>query len=62
MISYAVNGQQFVAVVVGMKNNHINDMSRRYAEFMKRQGAPVIAPTGGPAIEVFALQTKEQTP
>jgi len=62
VISYAINGQQFVAVVVGMKNNHINDMSRRYAEFMKRQGAPVIAPTGGPAIEVFALPTKEQTP
>ncbi|MBU6320097.1 MAG: PQQ-binding-like beta-propeller repeat protein [Alphaproteobacteria bacterium] len=62
VISYAVDGRQFVAVVVGMKNNHINDMSRRYAEFMKRQGAAVVAPSSGPAIEVFALPTKERTP
>jgi alcohol dehydrogenase (cytochrome c) len=55
VIAYAVYGRQYVAVVTGMKNNHVNDLSRRWADFMRRQGRPPAASGAGAAIEVFAL-------
>ena len=55
VITYSVGRTQHVAVITGMKNNHINDMSRRYQTFRKDRGMPVDAPTGSPAIQVFAL-------
>src|SRR6185295_15993970 len=55
VITYTVAGKQYVAVVVGMNNNHIGDMSRRYQAFRKTIGKPIEAPKGAPAIQVFAL-------
>lgn len=55
VITYSVGAKQYVAVVVGMPNNHINDMSRRYIEFRKARGKPVERAKGEPGIVVFAL-------
>jgi alcohol dehydrogenase (cytochrome c) len=55
VITYSVGQTQYVAVVVGMGNNHINDMSRRYQAFRVSRGQPAIKPAGGAAIQVFAL-------
>lgn len=56
VITYSVGQTQYVAVVVGMKNNHINDMTRRYAAFRKAHNLPAVAsPAGGAAVQVFAL-------
>ncbi|HVY90680.1 MAG TPA: PQQ-binding-like beta-propeller repeat protein [Hyphomonadaceae bacterium] len=54
--TYSVGKTQYVAVVTGMRNYHINDISRRYQEFMRGRGKPVPPnPTGAPAIQVFKL-------
>jgi alcohol dehydrogenase (cytochrome c) len=54
--TYSVGKTQYVAVVTGMSNYHINDISRRYREFMRGQGRPSPpVPTGTPAILVFKL-------
>jgi alcohol dehydrogenase (cytochrome c) len=54
--TYSIGKTQYVAVVTGMRNYHINDISRRYREFMRGQGKPVPpTPTGAPAIQVFKL-------
>jgi glucose dehydrogenase len=55
VITYSVGATQYVAVVTGMKNNHINDMSGRWAAFRRTIGKPIEAPKGTPAIQVFAL-------
>ncbi|MDP3739294.1 MAG: PQQ-binding-like beta-propeller repeat protein [Hyphomonadaceae bacterium] len=55
VITYSVGQTQYVAVVVGMNNNHIGDQSRRYQAFRRARGAPAEAPKGGPAVVVFAL-------
>jgi glucose dehydrogenase len=55
VITYSVGSTQYVAVVVGMRNNHINDMSRRYAAFRKTRGLAAAPPLTGAAIQVFAL-------
>ena len=55
VITYSVGGMQFVAVVEGMKNYHINDLSRRYQTFRRQHGSPVESPKGHPAIVVFSL-------
>jgi alcohol dehydrogenase (cytochrome c) len=54
IITYSVNSVQYVALVVGMRNNHINDLLRRYAAFRVGRGA-YTEPAGAPAIQVFAL-------
>lgn len=56
IITYRVGGEQFVAVVVGMTNNHINDMSRRYDAFRKARGLPAPPPSAIAGIRVFALR------
>jgi alcohol dehydrogenase (cytochrome c) len=54
--TYSVGKTQYVAVVTGMRNYHINDISRRYQEFMRGQGKPVPPnPSGAPSIQVFKL-------
>ena len=54
--TYSVGNTQYVAVVTGMRNYHINDISRRYQEFLRGQRKPVPPiPTGAPAIQVFKL-------
>jgi alcohol dehydrogenase (cytochrome c) len=55
VITYAVGKTQYVAVVTGLKNNHINDLSRTYQAFRKARNQPAPAPKGEPAIVVFAL-------
>jgi hypothetical protein len=61
IISYQVDGKQYVAVVVGMNNLHIGALA---GDLMRRPqgGAPGSAPStrpappkGGAAIWVFAL-------
>lgn len=56
VITYSVGGVQYVAVVVGMTNNHINDMSRRYQEFRKSRGLSLPPTATTAAIQVFALK------
>lgn len=55
VITYAVGRTQYVAVVVGMRNNHIGDLSRRYQMFRRARGLSAPAPKGEPAVVVFAL-------
>lgn len=58
VITYAIGQTQYVAVVVGMRNNHINDLSRRYQAFRRARGASTEAPKGEPAVVVFALKSR----
>jgi alcohol dehydrogenase (cytochrome c) len=53
LISYQVGETQFVAVVVGMTNNHTRDITRHYRQWSSTTGAP--GEQGGAAIWVFAL-------
>ncbi len=56
VITYTVGPTQYVAVVTGMTNNHINDFSRRYVDFRKNHKLPANAPVGAEAaIQVFKL-------
>ncbi len=55
VITYSVGQTQYVAVVVGMTNNHINDMSRRYQAFRTSLSLSAPKPAGSAAIQVFAL-------
>jgi len=53
LVTYSVGGKQYVAVVVGMTNNHIRDITKPYRRFSSTKGVPGDA--GGAAIWVFAL-------
>jgi alcohol dehydrogenase (cytochrome c) len=53
LITYRVGGTQYVAVVVGMTNNHVRDITRHYRQWSGTTGAP--GDQGGAAIWVFAL-------
>jgi alcohol dehydrogenase (cytochrome c) len=55
VVTYTVGKVQYVAVVTGLRNNHVNDLSRRYQAFRRNRGETPPAPTGTPAIQVFAL-------
>jgi alcohol dehydrogenase (cytochrome c) len=56
VITYSIGTTQYVAVVVGLRNNHINDLSRTYNTFRKTRGEAIATvPSGGAAIWVFAL-------
>ena len=55
VITYTVGSTQYVAVVVGLRNNHINDLSRTYNAFRKNSGDTTDPPLrSGAAIWVFA--------
>ncbi|MCR5875975.1 PQQ-binding-like beta-propeller repeat protein [Phenylobacterium sp. J426] len=56
VITYAVGKTQYVAVVTGMKNYHVNDLSRRYQLFRKARGVTLETPKGEPAVVVFKLK------
>ena len=53
IVSYSVNDKQYVAVVVGMTNNWVRDITKPYRRFTSTKGAP--GDLGGAAIWVFAL-------
>ena len=53
IVTYSIGGTQYIAVVVGLRNNHVSDLSRTYNAFRKRRGQTVDPPTGGAAIWVF---------
>jgi len=55
VITYSVGQTQYVAVVVGMRNNHINDLLRRYQAFRKSRGLTADPPPTPASIQVFAL-------
>ena len=55
VITYAVAGRQYLALVVGLRNNHVNDLSRTYQAFAKRRGVTLERPKGQPGVVVFAL-------
>jgi len=56
LMTYSVGATQYVAVVTGLNNFHIGAMAPRYKKFRATHGLPEIAaPTGEPAIQVFAL-------
>ena len=56
IITFSVGTSQYVAVVVGLRNNHINDLSNTYNAFRKNHGDASAAPLrGGAAIWVFGL-------
>ena len=57
VITYAVGKTQYVAVVVGLRNNHISDLSRRYQQFRRARNLPAPAPKGEAAVVVFALKS-----
>ena len=55
-MTYGIGDTQYVAVVVGLRNNHVSDLSRTYNAFRARRGeTDVEPPEGGAAIWVFAL-------
>jgi glucose dehydrogenase len=55
IVTYSIGTTQYVAVVVGLRNNHVNDLSRTYNAFRKRRATEIEPANGGPAIWVFAL-------
>jgi len=56
IVTYGIGKTQYIAVVVGLRNNHVSDLSRTYNAFRKNRGETDInPPTGGAAIWVFAL-------
>lgn len=57
IVTYAIGPSQYVAVVIGLRNNHVSDLSRTYTAFRKRRGETQAAPpsTGGAAMWVFSL-------
>jgi len=56
IVTYAIDGRQYVAVVVGQSNYHVTDWARVYDLLIEEQGLSVDEPTAGSAgIWVFAL-------
>jgi len=57
LVTYAIGHTQYVGVVIGLRNNHVNDLSRTYAAFRKRRGErpSTPPPAGGAAMWVFSL-------
>jgi hypothetical protein len=54
-VTYGVGQAQYVAVIVGLRNNHVNDLSRRHAALRKSRGEASEPPRGGAAVWVFSL-------
>ena len=55
VITYSVGRRQYVALVVGMTNNQVGDLSRRYLAFRRARGQTAERPPGAPAVVVFAV-------
>jgi alcohol dehydrogenase (cytochrome c) len=56
IVTYSSGRTQYVAVIAGLRNNHVSDLSRTYNNFRKRRGQTDIeAPKGGAALWVFGL-------
>ncbi len=56
IVSYSVEGKQYIAVVVGAHNYHVDGWTRTYLGAAEELGMPVNdAPRGGAAVWVFAL-------
>jgi alcohol dehydrogenase (cytochrome c) len=55
VITYAVGKTQYVAIVLGLTNDHVNNLSRTYNTFRKNRGLPPIVTKGGAAVWVFSL-------
>lgn len=57
VVTYAIGKTQYVGVVIGLRNNHVNDLSRTYAAFRKRRGELHAGPpaAGGAAMWVFGV-------
>jgi len=57
VITYSVDDRQYVAVVVGMSNFHINGLATTYREFSADLENPrPLPPKGGAAIWAFAIE------
>lgn len=54
IVTYSIEKTQYIAVVVGLRNNHVGDLSRTYNAFRKKRGIDFEALNGGAAIWVFA--------
>ena len=56
IVTYAVDGVQYLAIAVGQTAYHVNDWTRMYELFAEQEGMPVNdSPKGGAAIWVFSL-------
>jgi alcohol dehydrogenase (cytochrome c) len=55
VVTYSIGKTQYVAVIVGLRNNHVGDLFRTYNLFRKQRGIQIEAPSGGAAIWVFSL-------
>jgi len=56
IITYAVDGKQFIAFVVGLIGSHVEDWERLYTRSAPELGNEVNdSPKGGAAIWAFAL-------
>jgi hypothetical protein len=53
IITYQVGATQYLAIVVGMTNNHVRDITRYYRQWSGTEGAP--GDSGGASVWVFAL-------
>jgi alcohol dehydrogenase (cytochrome c) len=56
IITYGINGTQYVAIVAGQTGYHVNDWARMYDIFAEPEGMPVNdQPKGAAAVWVFSL-------
>ena len=61
IVSYAIDGRQYVALVVGHGNNHVRAMTRYYDMMRDRlRVTRTDPPRGGAAVWVFALEASEE--
>ena len=57
LVTYSVDDKQYIAVVVGLTNNHIRDITSSYLKWSKSIDTPRDAPLkGGAAIWTFSLE------
>jgi glucose dehydrogenase len=54
LMTYSVDGTQYVAVIVGVTNLHVGSLSRAYDDFIKQPQSPSAA-GGGASIWAFAI-------
>jgi len=57
IITYAINGKQYLALVIGQSNNHHRDWKRFYTDISKKEGWHRPAPIkgSGASVQVFSL-------